>query len=817
MYHPRRVLFGFLSLVLLLSFSISAIAKDEWLQVRSKNFFLVGNASEKDIRKVGQKLEQFRETFRLVFANTKLVASIPTNVIVFKSDSAFKPFKPRRSDGKADNFIAGYFQSGADANYIAVSAEGDDTQMYNTIFHEYVHFIINTNFPKSEVPQWFNEGLAEYYSTFAIENDQIAKLGLPDSNHLYLLQQSKLIPLDQLFKVSNRQLHAQGGHSRSIFYAESWALVHYLIQSNKDAGLSKYLNAVINGTPEDKAFQDAFQIPYSQMEAELKKYVSKSSYQYHNITFKNKLDFDSTMQVAPYSEADTNARLGDLLYHTDRADEAEPFLTTAIKLDPDSSMANTTFGMVKIRQRKFDEAKQFLEKATALDQKNHMAFFQYAYLLSREGTDEFGYVRSFPADTAEKMRSALKHAIAIAPDFTESYELFAFVSVVNNDHLDEAATMLQRALAYQPGNERYAMRLAEIYLHQSKFDQATAIAEKFAQSDDDDVRQRAEHLKSEISGRKNYEQQLAEFQKRSSGTSGGGPAPVMRKREIEKPLSEEEVEKLKQAAAIRSINEALRQPENGEIRTLGYMERVDCKGGLITYQIKTEAGPMVLTSRDFQGVFVTSFVPAGDGVNFGCGANVSALYSLLTYREPANPKANAKGMLTSVEFVPKDFHLMTSQEMAAVSTPRPLMTQEIIDVPIVERSSPPPPAREETEGPPRESMKEMMLNNIRQNLREPGAGEKREMAFLQKIECTQKGIFFNMKTATSLLRLFDPSPESLPIKVFTPDLGGVRLDCNASILDFPAVVIYSDKPDSKLKSAGTILSIDFVPKSFTLN
>jgi len=74
-----------------------------------------------------------------------------------------------------------------------------------------------------------------------------------------------------------------------------------------------------------------------------------------------------------------------------------------------------------------------------------------------------------------------------------------------------------------------------------------------------------------------------------------------------------------------------------------------------------------------------------------------------------------------------------------------------------------------------------------------------------------------MKTATSLLRLFDPSPESLPIKVFTPDLGGVRLDCNASILDFPAVVIYSDKPDSKLKSAGTILSIDFVPKSFTLN
>ena len=816
MNYPRRSLVGFLSLVLLLTFTISAFAKDEWLEVKSKNFYLVGNASEKDIRKVGQKLEQFRETFRLVFASTSLVSSIPTNVIVFKSDSAFKPFKPRRSDGKADNFVAGYFQSGEDANYIAVSAEGDDTQMYNTIFHEYVHFIINTNFPKSEVPQWFNEGLAEYYSTFAIENDQIAKLGLPDSNHIYLLQQTKLIPLDQLFKVSNRQLHAQGDHSRSIFYAESWALVHYLIQTNKDAGLSKFLTAVIAGTPEDKAFQDAFQIPYSQMEAELKKYVSKSSYQYHNITFKNKLDFDSGMQVAPYSEANTNARLGDLLYHTDRADDAEPFLTNALKLDPASSMANTTLGMVKIRQRKFDEAKQYLETATSLDQRNHLAFYQYALLLSREGRDEFGYVRNFPQETAEKIRSALKHAIAIAPDFTESYELFAFISVVNNDQLDEAVTMLERALKYQPGNERYAMRLAELYLRQSKFDKASAIAAKFAQSDNEEVRQRAEQLSSEINGRKNYEQQMAEFQKRSANSPGSGQAPVMRKREIEKPLSEEEVEKLKQAAAIRSINEALRQPESGENRALGYIEKIECKGGLITYQIRTETGPVSLTSRDFQGVFVTSFVPAADGVNFGCGANVSTLYSLLTFRE-AGPKAASKGILTSVEFVPKDFHLMTSQEMATATVPRPTVTQEILEVPTVERSSPPPPSREQSVEPAGDSMREMMMNNIRQNIHVPGTGEKREMAFLQKVECTQKGIFFNMKMANTLLRLFNPTPESLPIKVFTPDLGGVRLECNASILDFPAVVIYTDKPDSKLKSAGTILSLDFVPKSFTLN
>jgi hypothetical protein len=150
----------------------SAAAKDEWLQVRSKNFNLIGNASDKDIRKVATKLEQFRETFRQLFTKTNLSSPIPTNVVVFKSSSAYKPFKPKRADGKIDEFVAGYFQPGEDVNYITLSADGDDADMYGTIFHEYVHFIIDTNFGKSEVPPWFNEGLAEYYQTFAIEKDQ---------------------------------------------------------------------------------------------------------------------------------------------------------------------------------------------------------------------------------------------------------------------------------------------------------------------------------------------------------------------------------------------------------------------------------------------------------------------------------------------------------------------------------------------------------------------------------------------------------------------------------------------------------------------
>src|SRR5436190_19060608 len=126
--------------------AVPAFAKDQWLQVRSKNFFLVGNAPEKDIRKAATKLEQFRETFRLVFGQANLSSSVPTNVIVFKSDSSYNQFKPKRGDGKIDKFIAGYFQPGEDMNYITLSVEGPEADTYGTIFHEYVHFIVNTNF-----------------------------------------------------------------------------------------------------------------------------------------------------------------------------------------------------------------------------------------------------------------------------------------------------------------------------------------------------------------------------------------------------------------------------------------------------------------------------------------------------------------------------------------------------------------------------------------------------------------------------------------------------------------------------------------------
>src|SRR5262245_16960044 len=98
-----------LCLLVVLSQNTTVAAKDTWVSVRTKNFFMLGNASEKDIRKVGLKLEQFREVFTRLFPKLKFNTPVPTTVIVFKSDSSFAPFKPRAN-------TAGYFQAGTDVN-----------------------------------------------------------------------------------------------------------------------------------------------------------------------------------------------------------------------------------------------------------------------------------------------------------------------------------------------------------------------------------------------------------------------------------------------------------------------------------------------------------------------------------------------------------------------------------------------------------------------------------------------------------------------------------------------------------------------------
>ena len=642
----------------------SASAKESWNKVQSKNFTLVGNASDKEIRKVATRLEQFRDVFSRLFPKAKFTSPIPTTVVVFKSDNSYKPFKPLYQ-GKPAN-VAGYFQSGEDVNYITLTTETSAENPYRTIFHEYVHLLVN-NTLRTPPPVWFNEGLAEYYSTFEIEGgDKKAQLGNVIANHVLLLRE-KFIPLRALLAVGMDSPLYNERSKQSVFYAESWALMHYLILGNNGARklqIGELLSKLAAGASIDDAFRQAFKTDYDGLEKELRDYVKRNSYPAQLATFDQKLEFDSEMQSAPITDAEAQFYLGDLLLHTNRLDDAATRLQQALALDANQSAAHASLGLTRMRQKQFAEAKAHLEQAVAGNSQNYLAHYYYAYTLSREGMNEAQFATGYPADAAATMRAELHKAIDLNPNFPESYHLLAFVNLVTNEQLDQSIGLLKRAIALAPGREHYTYVLAQIYLRKQDFKTARQLLEPLARSTsngtDTQLRAHAQGLLNSIAS---MEEQMARYKSSENNLSSDAEStPVLRTErnstdaENAKP-SEPIDEKAAMKAAMHSaLQDALRKPGADETRARGLLQRIDCDAKGATFNVKIGERILKLRSADFASVSFTAYTPDASG-EINCGTRNPANAIVVTYRPAKDARVKLDGEIVAIEFVPKDFEL----------------------------------------------------------------------------------------------------------------------------------------------------------------
>jgi len=627
-------------LVLLLTQLVAPIAeaKDEWTSVRSKNFFLLGNCSEKEIRQVATRLEQFREVFSRVFPGVNFKSPVPTNVIVFKSDSSYRPFKPSAS-------TAGYFQPGPDVNYITLTTEVRGEQdPFSVIYHEYVHLLVNSTV--GSVPTWFNEGLAEYYSTFFIADDQKVTLGKPIGSHVFLLREKKILPLRTLFAVDHDSPYYNEREKQSIFYAESWALMHYLILGNEGRRLPQlgtFLKSLTENVPVEAAFQKAFQSTFEQMEKELKEYLKHDRYPVMTGHFEQKLALDKEMQSAPVSEAEAQAYLGDLLLHSRRTD-AEGYLQKALELDPNQPLAHASLGMLRVYQGRFDDALRSLQRSVAANSRNYLTHYYYALALSRQGMDSNNIVRGYPAESAETMRAELRKAIELEPTFPESYSLLAFINMVRGEHLDESIALIRKALAASPGKEQYSLTLAQLYLQKQDFKAARLALESIARNGADaQVRQHAQALLDQVTS----------FEERMSGVRATRDAPPSLAKATE-TAPEESPEVSSDPSSY--LADALRKPAVGEVRAQGSLVRIDCGPKAIVFTIKTGDRLLKVQTDAFESMDISTYAETVSG-EITCGIRKKEDVVVVTYKPISEPRAKTDGTAISLEFVPKEFKL----------------------------------------------------------------------------------------------------------------------------------------------------------------
>jgi tetratricopeptide (TPR) repeat protein len=619
--------------------------KEIWTSVRSRNFNLVGNASERDIRQVAARMEQFREVFSKLFPGLVLASPVPTTVIVFKNDNSFKLYKPV-ADGKMVD-AAGYFQSGRDVNYIALTIDSQSEDPFLTIFHEYVHLLVNNTIGRASIPPWFNEGLAEYYSTLEVENSRKVYLGKPQMTHLELLRNNNLMPLGTLLSTDYHSLERNKHDERGLFYAQAWVLVHYLIQGSEGRRrphLKKFLDLLQKNSSVDTAFREAFQMDYTTLERQLREYVKRKSYRVDIAYFDKPLEFDSTMSSSRLTEAEGQAYLGDLLFHTQRNKEATVKLKEALALDPELAMAHASLGMALMEQKRLTDAKQHLKRAVGAKSANFLAHYYYAFVLSREGMDADEVVTDYSVDTARIMRAELQKSIDLKPDFAESYHLLAFIDLVRNENLDDALELIQKAISLSPGTEEYVFVLTQIHVRKQDFVAARRVIEPLAESASDSrIRNTAQGLLNSIV---KLQERAADYQRVLTASQGSN---------VNGASQFSDAQEGAQVNSYAYLDDALRKPKAGEKRVQGFLNRIDCSKGII-FNMKAADRVLKFSARKLEDLTITTFTGEVSG-ELTCGVRKTPEWIILTYKPAPNTRAKTEGEPVAIEFVPKDFKL----------------------------------------------------------------------------------------------------------------------------------------------------------------
>lgn len=165
--------------------------------------------------------------------------------------------------------------------------------------------------------------------------------------------------------------------------------------------------------------------------------------------------------------------------------------------------------MLRVRQRNFTAAKEHLWRAVTSDPQSYLAQYYYAYALSREAMDRGQTVTGYPTESAAKMRAALTKAIEIAPDFPESYRLLAFLNLATNSKLEEAAALLDHALALSPGRHEFSYVLAQVQFRRKDYAAARATLDQVIEGSPNPLlRDQAREMLEIIAITEKYQQKL---------------------------------------------------------------------------------------------------------------------------------------------------------------------------------------------------------------------------------------------------------------------------------------------------------------------
>jgi tetratricopeptide (TPR) repeat protein len=434
-------------------------ASQDWIDLRTANFRFFSNAGRRTTRRVAVDLEELRAVLAEL-THYDLQSPVPTLIYVFKSERSFRPFKNLYRDRPAS--VSGYFIPGETASYIALDASSNDASAI--IYHEYVHYVANNNL--WYLPLWFSEGLAEFYESFNVDGDTVY-LGLPVLRHMVVLHRRSLIPLDQLFSVDRESDMYNEADRKGIFYAESWALVHYFLLGNDDRRhqLSNYLGMVRHGVDEETAFAKAFSTDYESLASELRGYLR--SFRLPWIEAKTSVDLEAEFEIRKMSYAEVLYRLGDLLAaQQPQRPERLTFFEKSTAIDPAYGAPVSALAVEAEERADWEAARQLHERAADLSLDDPLVLYRWGEFMRHRGGD------------FQKTAAILTRSTELDPSFAPAWAALAAVYADAGDTSEEAVEAARTAYSMRPSDVGAARNLVRLYLRLDRRSEAVSLIEE---------------------------------------------------------------------------------------------------------------------------------------------------------------------------------------------------------------------------------------------------------------------------------------------------------------------------------------------------
>ncbi|MBK9168614.1 MAG: hypothetical protein IPM24_14245 [Bryobacterales bacterium] len=364
--------------VLSVCFSFPLAAANPWRKLTSTHFELYSSVGDRRARAALQTLEQTMEVFAQ-FTRSRPVLDNRVRVVLFRDQREYNQYAP-------DPQTAAFYTANDLRDFVIMRQLPQDT--LEVAVHEFIHLLVKHS--RMQFPSWFNEGLAEVYSTYRPEGKDVV-IGHVIERHMRHLAGARWLDLDLVLNLDYRVTPFKDPERKAMFYAQSWALCHMLLFDKKyTAKRGALMTQLADGKPAKQVFSELYGASTLDMLDSLRDYLGQRVL----MMWKAPIHVDKSRIEAEAVDVEDMeiglvfAELHGVMARFEQAREVYG------KLTPDDWRVQ--FGLARLARRTGDDtaARGHYERAIALGADDGALFTDYARVLQALGGDPAEVTRS---------------------------------------------------------------------------------------------------------------------------------------------------------------------------------------------------------------------------------------------------------------------------------------------------------------------------------------------------------------------------------------------------------------------------------------